>query len=91
MPGMICQFFWIAPRSASISVWLSVEPPVDFLPPRAACWVERLAPPPEGACLFKSAATSSALKSLSFEEADFAVSCFFSPGFLSEGLSVDFA
>ncbi|MNT50426.1 hypothetical protein D3C72_1873460 [compost metagenome] len=84
MPGMIDQLFWIIPRNASISLCESVLPPVVFLPPRAACSVERLAPPPEESCLLSRAAISSALKSLSLAEdaffCSFGVSSFLRSG-----------
>ncbi len=69
---------WTWPRSASISLCDSFEPPVVRSPPSAACWVERLAPPPAAFSLLSSAATSSASNSFS---SDFGLAASFFAGF----------
>ncbi|MNT75716.1 hypothetical protein D3C72_2146360 [compost metagenome] len=85
---MTDQLFWIWPRNASISLWLSSEPPVVFLPPKAALSGDALAPPAVGSFLFRRAATSSALKSLSLADFDFAVSWVLTSFFLFSAFAV---
>src|SRR4051794_34668335 len=90
MPAMVDQLFWIWPRRASISLWLSLAPVEGFVLPVEAGIEERLAPPPDASCLLSSEAIWSALKSLFWDEEDLAVSCFL-PSFLSVGFAASVA
>ena len=62
--GMFQQPCDLAALVASISLCDNLLP-VVLSPPSDACWVERLAPPPDGFSLSSKAATSSALNCLS--------------------------